>query len=1122
MWIWSVVLVPALVPALVRSRTHSATRASGTTIVRLALGVAGVVLAIAVGSGTVGTGAGFVWLRAGSFTLSAGLRVDALSGMLGLATLVGAILALGPEPGSRRRPLVRARLVGLVMSAHLLVLLADSLWLLLVGWELVGLGAARMLDEARGPGRGGRAALLTSRAGSLALLLAAAILVRQTGTLGLDGLVDGTAMAGSGAGALAVTALLVAATATRVGLVPLHGWLVRGGARPGTVGALHAGVLWTSGVYLLARLHPLMARGAVVLALGAGLGVVTALSLFLAACLVPRRRMPAFLAPAHAGLVVAALCCGGGVGAVAWTAALAPLLVAVALLSPADPRAAHGAAILGALVAVLWIGLPGLGPAVVLRSRALASLALPPVGGVGLAIGAAAAVALAAVAAVRWLSGERAGPAADAGALARSAVAVVGLLAVGVATLVGFDAVGALAAALGPLTGSLADLRGARHARLWLLAPGMAALAGAMAAAAGRLMPGLLARIAGSRTARGLRVAASRGWYVHEALRVLLLRPVLSAAVALGSPADGDVPVGGTVAGRPAGAAAGLFRGFLLLLFAAATGWRTVADTGGAISGIDGIVAAVLMAVTGLAVLEPRTGRRTAVVVAMSGIATAVAALLPPGIAWVAWWPAVAGLVLAAHGYRTQVARALLPGVVLLTVAVAAGPPAAAMLPALAAPPGWRLLVLVIAVTLLVGTMPAQAWRARTLAKLPPGATVLLAAGWPLAGLHALLRYGAWLDPAGWAGLDVWLPMLGAALIVVAGPLALAQASGRRLAVQVHGATIGWALIGIGTWTRSSVTGVALVLVAQALWLAGWLLASRPGGADRSAARERTRAAPPAVFTALAAGGAYPGLLLILVDSHRAAPQSTLVALAATLLLALPLREAVAGDHLHAGIPSPGRLRVAIAVAVAAAPALWPAPLAQAAYRDLDRVLVPVMPFRPADPDVDGPDRVAAVVESAEQVAKEEEQVGRALREPAHEPRIPGRPVAHVDAHRAARLAQALLQVAADPVEHLELPVGQAPLVEELLGAGDHRRIVRRDGDTDAGLSGVFGTEAAEDAQVVTVDLPLVVEGDLGGLVVGALHDPDRRSLAGEAVDVVHAPSQIALDDHADVRVPLP
>src|SRR5687768_13896653 len=93
------------------------------------------------------------------------------------------------------------------------------------------------------------------------------------------------------------------------------------------------------------------------------------------------------------------------------------------------------------------------------------------------------------------------------------------------------------------------------------------------------------------------------------------------------------------------------------------------------------------------------------------------------------------------------------------------------------------------------------------------------------------------------------------------------------------------------------------------------------------------------------------------------------------------------------------------------------------------------------------PGMLAATHHLAEDVARDEGDVRRPLGQPAHEVRIPLRAERDVDTHPVAVAHEALLQVPAHAVQHLELvSVGpDRPLLGEPLRLDDEPLVVRRE-----------------------------------------------------------------------------
>lgn len=153
-----------------------------------------------------------------------------------------------------------ARLVALLLAftgAMELLVLADDLLLLLIGWELVGACSWGLIthqwDDPERP-RAARDAFITTRTGDLGLYIAAAVLLTTTGSLRFESL---PALTGTPA-AIAAAGLLIAAAAKSAQL-PFAPWLFRAMLGPTPASALlHSATMVAAGAYALVRLAPLL------------------------------------------------------------------------------------------------------------------------------------------------------------------------------------------------------------------------------------------------------------------------------------------------------------------------------------------------------------------------------------------------------------------------------------------------------------------------------------------------------------------------------------------------------------------------------------------------------------------------------------------------------------------------------------------------------------------------------------------------------------------------------------------------------------------------------------------------------------------------------------------------
>ncbi|MCW5893431.1 MAG: NADH-quinone oxidoreductase subunit L [bacterium] len=265
-----------------------------------ALGCAGVWAAFGVGAAAVWTLAGLpaserlllaegpTWIDVGGLRVPFTLALDPLSAVLVL--LVGGVgglihvYAIGymrDDPAAWRF----FAYLNLFTAAMLVLVLADNLLLLFLGWEGVGFCSWALVGfwwEDRANAAAGTRAFLVNRAGDVGVLLGTALLVASLAAAGpptltfreLGPLVGGLAPEV----VTTVTLLLFLGAAGKSAQIPLHVWLpdAMAGPTPGSA-LIHAATMVTAGVYLLARLHPLFAPALVTAHVVAGVGAVTAL-----------------------------------------------------------------------------------------------------------------------------------------------------------------------------------------------------------------------------------------------------------------------------------------------------------------------------------------------------------------------------------------------------------------------------------------------------------------------------------------------------------------------------------------------------------------------------------------------------------------------------------------------------------------------------------------------------------------------------------------------------------------------------------------------------------------------------------------------------------------------------
>ncbi|ADD40650.1 NADH-quinone oxidoreductase subunit L [Stackebrandtia nassauensis] len=174
--------------------------------------------------------------------------------------------------------------VGLFTAAMLLVVVADDLVPLLVGWEVMGacsyllIGHDRELPEA--PTAAVKAFVVT-RVGDIGFLLGVVLLGVHAGTFNITEILRGVPELDGGV-LLAAGLLILAGAAGKSAQFPLHTWLPDAMAGPTPISALiHAATMVAAGAYVLFRLLPIYAAQPVSTTV---IAAVAAVTMVLAAC----------------------------------------------------------------------------------------------------------------------------------------------------------------------------------------------------------------------------------------------------------------------------------------------------------------------------------------------------------------------------------------------------------------------------------------------------------------------------------------------------------------------------------------------------------------------------------------------------------------------------------------------------------------------------------------------------------------------------------------------------------------------------------------------------------------------------------------------------------------------
>jgi NADH-quinone oxidoreductase subunit L len=272
----------------------------------------------------------WTWMQVGNFKIDVNFTLDGLSlTMLSVVTGVGFFIHMfaswymrGEEGYSRF-----FAYTNLFIASMVVLVLADNLMLMYLGWEGVGLCSYLLIGFYYTDPKNGAAAMkafIITRVGDVFLAFALFILYNELGTLNFREMVElaPAHFAADNHMLQWATLMLLGGAVGKSAQLPLQTWLADAMAGPTPVSALiHAATMVTAGVYLIARSHGLFLLTPEVLHL---VGIVGAITLVLAgfAALVQTdiKRVLAYSTMSQIGYMFLAL------GVQAWDAAIFHLM----------------------------------------------------------------------------------------------------------------------------------------------------------------------------------------------------------------------------------------------------------------------------------------------------------------------------------------------------------------------------------------------------------------------------------------------------------------------------------------------------------------------------------------------------------------------------------------------------------------------------------------------------------------------------------------------------------------------------------------------------------------------------------------------------------------------------
>ena len=231
------------------------------------------------------------WFRFGSFELELGMNIDGLAAMMFVVvttvSLLVQIYSTGYMKGEPRFTWYFAAL-NMFTGSMLTLVIANNLFQLLVGWELVGVCSYLLIGhfwEEKPNQDAAMKAFITTRTGDVGFLFGIFVLTFAAGSANIGHIIEVAEHGEIAAGVLTAGALLLFCGAIgKSAQFPLHVWLPDAMAGPTPVSALiHAATMVVAGIYLIARMFPVFIHaGEVALQF---VSIIAGITMFIAALL---------------------------------------------------------------------------------------------------------------------------------------------------------------------------------------------------------------------------------------------------------------------------------------------------------------------------------------------------------------------------------------------------------------------------------------------------------------------------------------------------------------------------------------------------------------------------------------------------------------------------------------------------------------------------------------------------------------------------------------------------------------------------------------------------------------------------------------------------------------------
>jgi NADH-quinone oxidoreductase subunit L len=262
----------------------------------------------------------------GDMVFELGMLVDGLTAMMFLlVTLVSLMVHVYSREYMQGEPRYTFffSMLSLFTFSMLLLVIANNTLQAIIGWELVGLCSFLLIGfywEKKPNQDAANKAFLVTKFGDVGLIVG--VIVLSGGMMGLGSdtpfnigeTIDAAVAGDLSTGIIALGVLLIfLGCVSKSGQMPLHVWLPDAMAGPTPVSALiHAATMVTAGVFLIARLFPIVAQSLMAMSVIAVVGVITLFFAgFVALVQDDLKKVLAYSTVSQLGYMMAALGVGG-------------------------------------------------------------------------------------------------------------------------------------------------------------------------------------------------------------------------------------------------------------------------------------------------------------------------------------------------------------------------------------------------------------------------------------------------------------------------------------------------------------------------------------------------------------------------------------------------------------------------------------------------------------------------------------------------------------------------------------------------------------------------------------------------------------------------------------------